>query len=86
MCRHSKKVENHCSRVLQFLMQRRLFSDLVSSILLEWKFLSSKSIIQAIVSDWNWLAEIDAVVVTFVAGSLEAGGLPGSLEIPEVLK
>ncbi len=26
------------------------------------------------------------VVVTFVAGSLEAGGLPGSLEIPEVLK
>ncbi len=30
--------------------------------------------------------EIDAEVVTFVAGSLEAGGLPGSLEIPEVLK
>jgi hypothetical protein len=27
-----------------------------------------------------------AEVVTFVAGSLEAGGLPGSLEIPEVLK
>ncbi len=27
-----------------------------------------------------------AAVVTFVAGSLEAGGLPGSLEIPEVLK
>jgi hypothetical protein len=30
--------------------------------------------------------EIYAEVVTFVAGSLEAGGLPGSLEIPEVLK
>ena len=29
---------------------------------------------------------INAEVVTFVAGSLEAGGLPGSLEIPEVLK
>jgi hypothetical protein len=29
---------------------------------------------------------IHAEVVTFVAGSLEAGGLPGSLEIPEVLK
>jgi hypothetical protein len=29
---------------------------------------------------------IYAEVVTFVAGSLEAGGLPGSLEIPEVLK
>ncbi len=29
---------------------------------------------------------IYAAVVTFVAGSLEAGGLPGSLEIPEVLK
>ncbi len=29
---------------------------------------------------------MDAAVVTFVAGSLEAGGLPGSLEIPEVLK
>ncbi len=27
-----------------------------------------------------------AEVVTFVAGSLEAGGLPGSLEIPDVLK
>ncbi len=31
-------------------------------------------------------ASIDAEVVTFVAGSLEAGGLPGSLEISEVLK
>jgi hypothetical protein len=30
--------------------------------------------------------KIYAEVVTFVAGSLEAGGLPGSLEIPEVLK
>ncbi len=30
--------------------------------------------------------EIYAEVVTFVAGSLEAGGLPGSLEIPDVLK
>jgi hypothetical protein len=30
--------------------------------------------------------DINAEVVTFVAGSLEAGGLPGSLEIPEVLK
>ncbi len=30
--------------------------------------------------------DIHAEVVTFVAGSLEAGGLPGSLEIPEVLK
>jgi hypothetical protein len=29
---------------------------------------------------------IYAEVVTFVASSLEAGGLPGSLEIPEVLK
>jgi hypothetical protein len=29
---------------------------------------------------------IYAEVVTFVAGSLEAGGLPGSLEIPDVLK
>jgi hypothetical protein len=29
---------------------------------------------------------IYAEVVTFVAGSLEAGGLPGNLEIPEVLK
>jgi hypothetical protein len=29
---------------------------------------------------------INAEVVTFVAGSLEAGGLPGSLEIPDVLK
>ncbi len=29
---------------------------------------------------------INAEVVTFVAGSPEAGGLPGSLEIPEVLK
>ncbi len=27
-----------------------------------------------------------AEVVTFVAGSLEAGGLPGSLEVPLVLK
>jgi hypothetical protein len=32
------------------------------------------------------ILEIYAEVVTFVAGSLEAGGLPGSLEIPEVLK
>ena len=32
------------------------------------------------------LPKIYAEVVTFVAGSLEAGGLPGSLEIPEVLK
>jgi hypothetical protein len=31
-------------------------------------------------------ATMYAEVVTFVAGSLEAGGLPGSLEIPEVLK
>ncbi len=41
-----------------------------------------------IVNIWivtNFL-EIHAEVVTFVAGSLEAGGLPGSLEIPEVLK
>ncbi len=30
--------------------------------------------------------KINAEVVTFVAGSLEAGGLPGSLEIPDVLK
>ncbi len=30
--------------------------------------------------------QIYAEVVAFVAGSLEAGGLPGSLEIPEVLK
>ncbi len=30
--------------------------------------------------------KINAEVVTFVAGSLEAGGLPGSLEITEVLK
>jgi hypothetical protein len=29
---------------------------------------------------------MNSEVVTFVAGSLEAGGLPGSLEIPEVLK
>ncbi len=29
---------------------------------------------------------IHAAVVTFVAGSLEAGGLPGSLEILEALK
>ncbi len=29
---------------------------------------------------------IYAEVVTFVAGSLEAGGLPGSLELTEVLK
>ncbi len=34
----------------------------------------------------NMLFKIYAAVVTFVAGSLEAGGLPGSLEIPEVLK
>jgi hypothetical protein len=32
------------------------------------------------------LQGIHAEVVTFVAGSLEAGGLPGSLEITEVLK
>jgi hypothetical protein len=32
------------------------------------------------------IRQIYAEVVTFVAGSLEAGGLPGSLEIPEVLK
>jgi hypothetical protein len=32
------------------------------------------------------IIKIYAEVVTFVAGSLEAGGLPGSLEIPEVLK
>jgi hypothetical protein len=32
------------------------------------------------------VVHIYAEVVTFVAGSLEAGGLPGSLEIPEVLK
>jgi hypothetical protein len=30
--------------------------------------------------------EINAEVVTFVAGSLEAGGLPGSLEVPVVLE
>jgi hypothetical protein len=32
------------------------------------------------------IGEIYAEVVTFVAGSLESGGLPVSLEIPEVLK
>ncbi len=32
------------------------------------------------------LPDIYAEVVTFVAGSLEAGGLPGSLEILVVLK
>ncbi len=34
----------------------------------------------------DYVQVIHAEVVTFVAGSLEAGGLPGSLEIPEVLK
>ncbi len=35
---------------------------------------------------WQKIFKMYAEVVTFVAGSLEAGGLPGSLEVPVVLK
>ncbi len=38
------------------------------------------------ISFFTFQLTIYAEVVTFVAGSLEAGGLPGSLEITEVLK
>ena len=42
--------------------------------------------IKASMSCFFTIKQIYAEVVTFVAGSLEAGGLPGSLEISEVLK
>jgi hypothetical protein len=82
--RSSKSFTSQSYSSRSFNMSSSRLSDILKTLTIKFVVVVSKFDLNI-----RWFVSLSgrhAEVVTFVAGSLEAGGLPGSLEIPEVLK